>query len=204
MPKDTFFRLSEEKKQRIQDAAFEEFCRVPYSQASINKIIKAAEIPRGSFYQYFVDKEDLFVYLISLKSEEVSEALCKILRAEQGDLFRFLDKIIEKFEKFYQSQKFGEVMMFFSDQRAFHLQEFPKDDCLMTDIKTRFDQNLIHLIDFDLLKVEEEEKTILMNIISAIFHNSAVGLMHMKQPKPDRVIKELKKQLGSLERHYRK
>ena len=62
MPKETFFKLSEEKRRRILGAAGEEFTTVPYSEASINRIVKNAQIPRGSFYQYFEDKEDLFFY----------------------------------------------------------------------------------------------------------------------------------------------
>lgn len=64
MPKDLFFALSQEKKTRIIEAAIEEFSKVIYHDASINQIIKNAEISRGSFYQYFEDKDDLFFYII--------------------------------------------------------------------------------------------------------------------------------------------
>ena len=56
MPSNTFFRLPEEKRQRLLDAAWEEFSRVSFADASINQIIRAANISRGSFYQYFTDK----------------------------------------------------------------------------------------------------------------------------------------------------
>ena len=39
MPTDTFFRLPEEKRQRLLDAAWEEFSRVSFADASINQII---------------------------------------------------------------------------------------------------------------------------------------------------------------------
>jgi len=64
VPSETFFRLPEEKRQRLMDAAWEEFTTVRFSDASINKIIRSANIPRGSFYQYFTDKDDLFSYLV--------------------------------------------------------------------------------------------------------------------------------------------
>ncbi len=70
MPTGTFFNLPPEKRGRIMDAATEEFSRVPFSQASINQIVKTAGISRGSFYQYFKDKEDLFRYLLELISAE--------------------------------------------------------------------------------------------------------------------------------------
>lgn len=64
MPNDTFFRLPPEKQQRIMDAAVQEFAQYAYKDMSINRLIKAAGIPRGSFYQYFADKEDLYRYLL--------------------------------------------------------------------------------------------------------------------------------------------
>ena len=64
MPTETFLRLPEKKRERFVAAAWEEFLRVPFEEASINKIVLKARIPRGSFYQYFADKKDLFYYLV--------------------------------------------------------------------------------------------------------------------------------------------
>ena len=51
----TFERLPEEKKDRILQAARAEFIRNPYEKTSINRILSEAEVPKGSFYQYFDD-----------------------------------------------------------------------------------------------------------------------------------------------------
>lgn len=59
MPKETFVKLPEEKKDKIIKAAKKEFARVPFEQTSIKNIVEDADIARGSFYQYFVSKEDL-------------------------------------------------------------------------------------------------------------------------------------------------
>lgn len=63
MPSQTFFNLPKEKQDRIMAAAREEFFTHSFDEASINHLIKAAGIPRGSFYQYFTDKEDVYFYL---------------------------------------------------------------------------------------------------------------------------------------------
>lgn len=70
MPTSTFENLSPEKKARILESAIDEFSQRRFSEASINQIIKAAEISRGSFYQYFSDKEDLYVYMLQMIGEE--------------------------------------------------------------------------------------------------------------------------------------
>ena len=59
MPKETFLRLSEDKKEKILSAAKKEFSRVTLEEVSIKNIVEDAEIARGSFYQYFEDKEAL-------------------------------------------------------------------------------------------------------------------------------------------------
>ena len=63
MPKDTFFNLSEEKQNRIMDAIIDEFGRHTYEHINISNIVRDSGIPRGSFYQYFIDKDDLFNHL---------------------------------------------------------------------------------------------------------------------------------------------
>ena len=73
MPKETFFNLSEEKKQRIFDAAVQEFATRRFSEASLNQIVKAAQIPWGSFYQYFSGEEDLYLYMLDRISGEKRE-----------------------------------------------------------------------------------------------------------------------------------
>lgn len=41
-----------------------EFSEHGYQESSISSIIKKAKIPRGSFYQYFEDKLDLYKYVV--------------------------------------------------------------------------------------------------------------------------------------------
>lgn len=78
MPKATFYNLSEEKKDRIFDAALREFSVRPFSQASLNRIIRNAGIPKGSFYQYFDNKEDLYLYLMEIASKEKIGILSRV------------------------------------------------------------------------------------------------------------------------------
>ncbi len=78
MPKSTFHNLSDEKKARISDAALQEFSVRTFSQASLNRIIKNADIPKGSFYQYFENKEDLYLYLMEGPAKEKMEVFNRV------------------------------------------------------------------------------------------------------------------------------
>jgi AcrR family transcriptional regulator len=70
MPKQTFFNLPEAKRRAILELAIEEFAENDYDAASISRLVARAGIAKGSFYQYFEDKEDLYLYLIRLMVEE--------------------------------------------------------------------------------------------------------------------------------------
>ncbi|GAB4532764.1 MAG: TetR/AcrR family transcriptional regulator [Anaerolineales bacterium] len=91
MPKETFFNLPEEKRGQITEAALDEFATLPYAQASVNRIVERAGISKGSFYQYFQDKEDLFLYLLARMGEEKMAYLAPTFaQAGQLDFFALL------------------------------------------------------------------------------------------------------------------
>lgn len=86
MPTDTFFRLPKQKRETLLEAIRTEFIRVPFAEISINRIIQDAGIPRGSFYQYFRDKEDLLDYLLKQCHEKIFHALVQLMKDNNGDL----------------------------------------------------------------------------------------------------------------------
>ncbi|WP_411346259.1 TetR/AcrR family transcriptional regulator [Paenibacillus sp. WLX1005] len=87
MPTKTFFNLPDEKRQNLMNAAMREFSRASLADASIANIIKDACIPRGSFYQYFEDKADLFFYILEEHSASNRELMMSLAVKHQGDLF---------------------------------------------------------------------------------------------------------------------
>lgn len=97
MPTVTFFRLPEEKQARLMEASWAEVTQFRFTDISINRIISAAHIPRGSFYQYFVDKEDLVSYLLHDVRDYFTKILRQVLIEHEGDLFAmplgFFDKL---------------------------------------------------------------------------------------------------------------
>ena len=69
MPQQTFFNLPEEKRQQILQVAIDEFAENDYDKVSISRIVARAAIAKGSFYQYFADKEDLYGYVLGLMAD---------------------------------------------------------------------------------------------------------------------------------------
>ncbi|MCM3323779.1 TetR/AcrR family transcriptional regulator [Cytobacillus kochii] len=96
MPKITFYNLSIEKREKLINAVKQEFSRVPLSQASISNIVKSARIPRGSFYQYFEDKEDAFFYLLEERVKRNQSEVYFLLNKHNGDIFEMMIAFFEK------------------------------------------------------------------------------------------------------------
>lgn len=87
MCSETFLRLPEEKRSRFLDAAWAEFTRVSFVDASINQIVRGAGISRGSFYQYFKDKDELMNYLMDQGWSYLMGGYQANLKAVGGDIF---------------------------------------------------------------------------------------------------------------------
>ena len=101
MPSDTFLRLNDDKKRKLLEACFKEFSLNNFNDVSINRIIKEAGISRGSFYMYFVDKKDLYFYLLEQYSEILINNMKEDLVNNKGDLFlMFQDNIKRTYNSF--------------------------------------------------------------------------------------------------------
>jgi AcrR family transcriptional regulator len=94
VPKDTFFNLPDNKRISICDVAIDEFAEYPFDQASINRIVANSGIAKGSFYQYFEDKKDLFLYIIGLIGEEKINYISPVIRKpEEHDIFTLIKEL---------------------------------------------------------------------------------------------------------------
>ncbi|RMG94039.1 MAG: TetR/AcrR family transcriptional regulator [Chloroflexi bacterium] len=111
MPKETFFNLPEEKRQQILNVAIDEFATNTYAQASVNRIVEKAGIAKGSFYQYFKSKKDLFLYLMQVIGEEKMTYLAPTLQnIHQYDFFTCLREIYAAGIRFAtQYPKYAEI-----------------------------------------------------------------------------------------------
>lgn len=94
MIKQTFYNLPITKRERIYQAIKTEFDRVPLDKISINSIIKEANISRGSFYQYFDDKGDLYDIFADRVMDSIKECFTNTLVKYKGDLFATMEEVM--------------------------------------------------------------------------------------------------------------
>ncbi len=96
MPSTRYKRMDPETQRRILEAARAEFVEHGYEASSINRIIQAAGINKGSLYYYFEDKADLFVRVIQDAQESMIRAIAdldldQIMRHPPQDFWGYLE-----------------------------------------------------------------------------------------------------------------
>jgi aryl-alcohol dehydrogenase-like predicted oxidoreductase/AcrR family transcriptional regulator len=81
VPKSTFLNLPAAKRKLITDLALDEFAAHSFQRASLSRIVARARIAKGSMYQYFEDKFDLYIYVLELAEARKAELLREALGA---------------------------------------------------------------------------------------------------------------------------
>lgn len=152
MPRQTFFNLPEEKKDRIIQGAMAVFSTKALNEASVAEIVDQASISRGSFYQYFEDKLDLYLHLIGLFKRNYHNLLMTCFKKNQGDFYAsyksysryYIDNITKSkkfgfFEKLYLNMNYAlnreSINLMFTDSHKSALYQVVRLDNLKISTK---------------------------------------------------------------------
>ena len=91
----TFLNLPKDKRERITAVAVNEFADRGYAGASINRMIERLQIAKGSVFQYFGDKDGMFMYVFEVAMEMVKGYLRDVRDASrEDDIFARLDRTL--------------------------------------------------------------------------------------------------------------
>jgi len=91
---------SHNKRQQILDAAYIVFYGKGYHRATVDEIIALADTGKGTVYNYFVNKEQLFYTLIKERSAPFEAILERIVASPEVPLQK-VETIIKAFLEFY-------------------------------------------------------------------------------------------------------
>ncbi len=101
MPNKTFYNLPEGKRSRFLQAAYAEFARHSYEGASISRLVMHLGIAKGSVYQYFADKRELYHYLGQEAFRQVEALLRQACPWEGGDFYDWYASLLMAEVKYY-------------------------------------------------------------------------------------------------------
>jgi AcrR family transcriptional regulator len=161
MVKQTFLNLSVEKQKRVLDSAKREFSRASLKDASVANIIKDAGIPRGSFYQYFEDLEDIFYYILEVHSKEIKQRLTSNLIHYKGD-------VIKSFADLYQYilDKINDSEFYFKN--IFLNMDYKVEKMFLPNLEDNLNE-IIQLIDIRMLNIDSRLQLIyIIDIIESL------------------------------------
>lgn len=103
MPKDTFFNLSEEKREKVIRSAVSEFLKHGFEKANVGSIAKNAGVAKGSIYQYFENKKELFGYSVRWSVELLTKTSGRLILTEDKNIFDYFyqssNQLLEQFRQ---------------------------------------------------------------------------------------------------------
>ncbi|MFZ5353676.1 MAG: TetR/AcrR family transcriptional regulator [Bacillota bacterium] len=115
MPKETFFNLSEEKQEKVMRAAVHEFLTHGFEKGNIGDIAKNAGVAKGSMYQYFENKKELFLYCITWATKLMIQKYSHNLRQSQQH-FNVFEYMYQNYKEVWiQLREEREVVVFLQD-----------------------------------------------------------------------------------------
>lgn len=90
---EAFYKLDQEKQQRIIRAALLEFAEKGYEHASTNAIVKRAGIGKGMLFYYFNSKQDLYHFLVEYSIDSIMAGFIEQVDASISDVIERLAHI---------------------------------------------------------------------------------------------------------------
>lgn len=179
MPSDKFYNLTKEKRKRLIDASRIEFANNDYENVSINKIIQSINMPRGSFYLYFENKEDLYLYILKEYIKEFKMAFINILRKNNGDVF---DSMITLYDQIVNDKSYNHKLI----ERIFlNMNSKQLDFVLPRLMKEEIEGSLTDNINNDNYNFSSNEIEVVLSILMPLlFHAVATSLETVQKNIP--------------------
>jgi AcrR family transcriptional regulator len=92
---------SRSKRQQIIEAAYAVFSKKGYHRATVDEIIALADTGKGTVYNYFSNKEQLFYTLVRERNQPFEAALLQVMESDRQP-FEKLETMVKIFLRFYQ------------------------------------------------------------------------------------------------------
>nr|WP_269438354.1 TetR/AcrR family transcriptional regulator [Phosphitispora fastidiosa] len=90
--------------------ATDEFATHPYNKASLSNIVARAGIAKGSMYQYFNDKKDLYTYILDMAAQEKMSYMKRELDRKAG-FFTTMERLVAAGTRFgLEHPQLGQVV----------------------------------------------------------------------------------------------
>jgi AcrR family transcriptional regulator len=103
MPTVTWARVDPARRAAVIEAAEDEFGAHGFSRGSLNVIARRAGVAKGSLFQYFADKRDLYAFITDIVSQRVRRYVEDLIRDldPSRPFFEFLTDLLDGWVAYY-------------------------------------------------------------------------------------------------------
>jgi AcrR family transcriptional regulator len=103
MPTVTWARVDPARRAAVIEAAESEFGAHGFSRGSLNVIARRAGVAKGSLFQYFADKRDLYAFITDIASQRVRSYVEDLIREldPRRPFFEFLTDLLDGWVAYY-------------------------------------------------------------------------------------------------------
>ena len=103
MPTVTWARVDPARRAAVIEAAESEFGAHGFSRGSLNVIARRAGVAKGSLFQYFADKRDLYAFITDIASQRVRSYMEDLIREldPRRPFFEFLTDLLDGWVAYY-------------------------------------------------------------------------------------------------------
>ena len=166
MAKDTYIQLDADKQNRIMEAIIDEFSEYSFTHASINRMIKQANISRGSFYQYFENKEDCYLEMMKVIAKEKMEIFKDIVQLDtNATLFDHYMHMVYQIQIWMQKRpKFYKISLLMDYDKSDFIQKLMADN-----------PNLLDYF-YSLIKLDQERGIIRSNVAPQLLSEMLIAI----------------------------
>lgn len=121
MPKETFSKIPAQKRERLLRAAARLFAELGYNQTDMAQLADRAGVAKGSLYNYFQSKEDLYIHVCEDGIRRSREAVYGGLDPD-WDIHRQLDHIFRSGMRFVLA--FPEYLILYANVSSAGMERF--------------------------------------------------------------------------------
>jgi TetR/AcrR family transcriptional regulator len=121
MPKDTLFKISADKRERILREAALLFAERGFNQTDMAELAIRAGVSKGSLYTYFESKEDLYLYVCRDGMERSRQAVYGDMDHE-WDIYRQVEHIFRRGARFVRA--FPEYLILYTNISSAGMERF--------------------------------------------------------------------------------
>jgi len=152
--KSAFFKITEDKQNKIYQAAVAEFAQNGFDLASLNQIIKEAGISKGGMFKYINSKEDLYLHILrDILSGLTKHQLNRLEFVDACYISRIRQSVVSGLE-FYNDKPnaYALVLGAFADVQS---SLYEKVMILRHEVASEYDSKLMEGVDWSLYNMDK-------------------------------------------------